>query len=286
MSKNYIRFFSVTVLILMFTVVATGCSFFEKQSTAKEEKGSAAQAEHKSNQTHVIGIIGAMEEEVKNIHRKMKVDQTKKQSGLTFYKGIWENQEIVLVRSGVGKVNAAMTAQILIDKFGVDALINTGIAGGPKQKLNIGDIVISTQTVQHDMNAADKEGEVPRMDKTFFKADPELVKLAKESAGELPKNIDVYTGTIATGDQFVTNDEKSQRIANTFDAWAIEMEGSAIGQIAYLNDIPYVVIRSISDTAGDEGGELYHDFKDMAAQNAIDMVRHILKSYSNDDDAK
>lgn len=284
MSKNNIRLFLV-ILILTFAVVITGCSLSEKQDTAKEEKGNTTQTEHEDKHKDVIGIIGAMEEEVESLHKEMEVDQTKRQNGLTFYKGVLDNQEIVVVRSGVGKVNAAMTSQILIDEFGVDALINTGVAGGPKPKLNIGDIVISTRTVQHDMNAADKDkvGAIPRMDKTFFKADSALVKLAKKSANELPKNVNVYTGTIATGDQMVTDDKKSHRIANRFDAWAIEMEGAAIGQVAYLNDIPYVVIRSISDTAGDEGTELYNNFKDKAAQNAIDMVRHILKNYNNDD---
>ncbi|GAB4075191.1 5'-methylthioadenosine/adenosylhomocysteine nucleosidase [Barrientosiimonas marina] len=285
MSHRYIRGFFAVLLILVFAVVTIGCSSSEEQDTAaKGTKENTAQAEPDNGNSDVIGIIGAMEEEVKNLHKEMKVDQTKEQNGLTFFKGELEDQKIVVVRSGVGKVNAAMTAQILVDEFGVDALINTGVAGGPKSKLNIGDIVISTRTVQHDMNAADKDkaGKIPHMDKTFFKADPELVKLAESAADELPEKMSAYTGTIATGDQMVTDDKKSHRIAIRFDAWAIEMEGAAIGQVAYLNDIPYVVIRSISDTAGDGGEELYSNFKDKAAQNAIDMVKHILNNYSSD----
>lgn len=283
MTKNNIWPFLLTVLILIFATA--GCSSSGKQVTAKEEKGNTTQTGHKEKHKDVIGIIGAMEEEVESLHKEMEVDQTKKQNGLTFYKGVLDNQEIVVVRSGVGKVNAAMTSQILVDEFGVDALINTGVAGGPKPKLDIGDIVISTQTVQHDMNAdnKDKAGEIPRMDKTFFKADPALVKLAQKSTNELPEEINVYTGTIATGDQMVTDDKKSHRIANRFDAWAIEMEGAAIGQVAYLNDIPYVVIRSISDTAGNEGIELYNNFKDEAAENAVKMIRGILKNYNESD---
>ena len=155
----------------------------------------------------MIGIIGAMEEEVAALKSEMADAKVTEFASMTFYKGTLCGKDAVVVRSGIGKVNAAICAQILVDKFGVDTLINTGIAGSLDVRIDIGDMVISTDAVHHDMDATifgDAIGQVPRMDTRTFPADPHLVELAVKANEKANPQIHTFTGRVASGDQFLT----------------------------------------------------------------------------------
>lgn len=230
----------------------------------------------------VLGIIGAMEEEVEILKGKMDVKDTVEVAGMTFYSGKLHDKNVVLVRSGVGKVNMASCTQILADKFNVTALLNSGVAGTMDPELNQGDIVISTDAVQHDFDTTvfgDPLGEISRLGITFFQADKELVEVAKKAA----ENIDglvIKEGRIASGDQFVAGGAVVERIKENFgNVSAVEMEGAAMAQTAYLNKIPYVVLRAISDKADGSADLSYEEFLPIAAKNASSMVEEFVKLY-------
>ncbi len=229
-----------------------------------------------------LGIIGAMEEEVETLKSKMDIKETVEIAGMTFYRGAIDNKEIVLVRSGIGKVNMAACTQILIDHFNVAALVNSGVSGTLNPELNQGDIVISTEAVQHDFDTSPvggKVGEIDRLGIDFFPASTELIATAKKAAETLT-DINVVEGQVASGDQFIAGGEAAEKIkANFGEISAVEMEGAAMAQVAYLNDVPYVIIRSISDKA-DGGAELsYEEFLPLAAKNSSDFVLKFIELY-------
>lgn len=175
----------------------------------------------------MIGIIGAMEEEVAALKSEMADAKVTEFASMTFYKGTLCGKDAVVVRSGIGKVNAAICAQILVDKFGVDMLINTGIAGSLDARIDIGDMVISTDAVHHDMDATifgDAIGQVPRMDTRTFPADPHLVELAVKANEKANPQIHTFTGRVASGDQFISSGEVKARIVENFQALCTEME--------------------------------------------------------------
>ena len=200
----------------------------------------------------MIGIIGAMEEEVAHLKEAMQVEETVERAAMTFVKGKLDGKDVVVVRSGIGKVNAGICAQILADLFEVDTLINTGVAGSLDAAIDIGDIVISTDAVQHDMDVSalgDPVGQVPRMDTFAFPADERLVQLAVQANEEANPDIHTFTGRVVSGDQFVSDGAVKERLVTQFQAKCTEMEGAAIAQAAYLNKISCVIIRAISDKA-------------------------------------
>ncbi|MEG0014044.1 MAG: 5'-methylthioadenosine/adenosylhomocysteine nucleosidase [Cellulosilyticaceae bacterium] len=214
---------------------------------------------------NTVGIIGAMEEEVISIKRQMKVENTLIIAGMEFCEGILKEKKVVVVRCGIGKVNSAVCTQILIDKFDVNCIINTGVAGGLYPDINIGDIVISSDTVQHDI------------DKSFFEADAKLIELGKAAAESLIGNQKVYIGRIASGDQFISSMRVKEDIYTTFTAYCAEMEGAAIAHTCYLNQIPFVVIRSISDKADQSAEVNFDEFVHLAAKNASKMIEAIIE---------
>lgn len=208
-----------------------------------------------------IGIIGAMEEEITNVLEDMNVVATKNALGLDFHLGTLNNSNnnIVLVRSGIGKVNAALCAQVLIDLFAVDAIINVGVAGAIDKNIKIGDIVISTDAVQHDFDTSalgDEPGVISRMDTSVFHADPLLIEAAKKAVESI--GFPVYEGRIASGDQFVSEPALKEKIATLFNPICCEMEGAAIAHACYLNRVPFVIIRAISDNA-EEGCDVNYE---------------------------
>lgn len=222
-----------------------------------------------------IGVIGAMEEEVSLLIGQMKNKKTKVMAGMSFHQGKLWDKEAVVVRSGIGKVNMGICTQILVDCYGVDAVINTGVAGGLYEKLNVGDIVISSDVVQHDMDATGfgyKLGEIPRMETSYFDADEALIKLAKESCELVNPEIQCFVGRVATGDQFISSNEKKQWIIDNFDAYCAEMEGGAMAQAAYLNKIPFVVIRAISDKADNSATVTYEEFEQQAIVHTMKLL--------------
>lgn len=226
----------------------------------------------------MIGIIAAMDSEVRDIKSAMEDGIKIHHGGMTFYKGKLKKKEVVTVKSGIGKVNAAMCAQILIDIFKVTTFIHVGVAGAIHPELEIGDIVISEESCQYDMDASafgHPRGEIPNMDITFFKADPTLIKLAAAAAEEL--NVSFRIGRVLTADLGVNSNELKEELRKEFDGLCVEMEGAAVGQVAMLNQIPYVVIRSISDKADSNMTEDYQKNLEASIKHGVDMVLNMVQ---------
>lgn len=218
----------------------------------------------------MIGIIGAMEEEVTGLKNAMKDVTKEEHAGMVFFKGTMEGKDCVVVCSGIGKVNAAACAQILVDRYSVDVLMNTGIAGSLKEEINIGDIVLSTDAVQHDFDCVGfgyEPGVIPRLDTSFFKADPKLIDLAEKCCREVNPEIQVFRGRVASGDVFVSSAEVKKRISDRFGAWCCEMEGAAIAQTAHINRVPFLIIRAISDKADGSATVQYETFQAAAIEH-------------------
>jgi adenosylhomocysteine nucleosidase len=199
---------------------------------------------------------------------------------MDFYEGILEGHKVVVVRSGIGKVNAGICTQILADIYQVDAVINTGIAGSLNKEINIGDIVISTDVLQHDMNATGfgyPKGQIPQMDAFSFYADEELRALAVKVCKEVNSDIQVFEGRIASGDQFISDKEVKDNITKEFGGFAVEMEGAAIGQAASLNHIPFLIIRAISDKADGSAQMDYATFEKAAIEHSVNLTLNMIK---------
>lgn len=221
------------------------------------------------------GIIGAMEEEIALLKEKMEIEVVVKKASMEFYQGTMHGREVVVVRSGIGKVNAGLCAQILVDVFHASRLINTGIAGSLKAEINIGDIVISSDALQHDMDATTfgyRRGEIPRMETLAFPADEELIAMAKAACEEACPEIDVFVGRVVTGDQFIAERAVKQEIAAWTEGYCTEMEGAAIAQAAYLNRVPFVIVRAISDKADDSAFVDYPTFEREAIEHSVKLV--------------
>ena len=227
----------------------------------------------------MLGIIGAMDEEVAKLKEQMTEVQVRKKANMEFVQGVMEGKQVVVVRSGIGKVNAGICAQILVDDYRVDGIINTGIAGSLRAEINIGDIVISTDAVQHDMDAVAfgyPFGQIPRMDVFSFEADTELAKLAEDCCHRVIPQVGIFHGRVASGDAFIANHERKTKIVNEFDAFCCEMEGAAIAQAAYLNGIPFLIIRAISDKADDSASMDYPAFEAMAIENSVKLIKEMV----------
>lgn len=227
-----------------------------------------------------IGIIGAMEEEIAYLREKIEIVTTKNVIGLQFYIGKFHGNSVVLVVSGIGKVNAAVCTQVLIDHFAVDYVINTGVAGALNETLHIGDILISTDAVQHDMDVSalgDPVGIIPRLAESYFKADEMMVQIAQEAAVEIADGFKVILGRVASGDQFIGTKEGKDRIKSNVQGDCAEMEGAAIAHACWLNRIPFVVIRAISDGADEEADMSFDQFCKLAAKRSSDLVEKMLE---------
>lgn len=230
----------------------------------------------------MIGIIGAMDEEINQLAEKMTDVEASEIAGMVFNKGKLNGKDVVVVRSGIGKVNAAICTQILAVIFHVDAVINTGIAGSLRNEINIGDVVLSTDTLQHDMDATGfgyKPGVIPRMKTSVFEADEGLRRLAHEACRRAVPDIGVHDGRVVSGDQFISDKAVKARLIELFDGYCTEMEGAAIAQTAYLNGIPFLIIRAISDKADNSATMDYSEFERRAIDNSValmcDMIAHI-----------
>lgn len=230
----------------------------------------------------MLGIIGAMDVEVEQIKASLFDMNITKKAGMEFCKGTLEGRDVVIVRSGVGKVNAAICAQILVDLFDVDAIINTGIAGSLKDEINIGDVVLSTDAIQHDMDAVAfgyDIGVIPQMDNSVFKADEKLIQIAENACHKVCSDINVFKGRIVSGDQFISSKEKKNWLTDNFQGYCTEMEGAAIAHAAYLNNIPFLIIRAISDKADDSAHMDYPAFEKMAVENSVKMLHEFMKHW-------
>ena len=227
-----------------------------------------------------IGIIGAMELEVEALKEQMDVKNIIEKASMKLYEGTLRGKDVVIVQCGIGKVNAGICVQILADLFQVDAVINTGVAGSLRAEINIGDIVVSTDACEHDMDVTAlgyKQGIIPQMKESFFKADRQLVEAAIEVCREVNPDINVYEGRVLSGDQFISGEEIKNKLIDLFDGSCTEMEGAAIAHAAFLNEIPYVVIRAISDKADGSAHMDYPEFERAAAAHSAKLVENLVK---------
>ena len=227
----------------------------------------------------MLGIIGAMDEEVAKLKETMQDVTVETKASMEFYKGTMNGKEVVVVRSGIGKVNAGICTQILCDLYHVDAVINTGIAGSLNAKIDIGDIVLSTDALQHDMDATGfgyPKGQIPRMDTLSFAADERLIKLAGQACKNAVPEIGVHVGRVVSGDQFISDKAVKERISSNFDGFCTEMEGAAIAQVSYLNKVPFVILRTISDKADDSATMDYPAFEKLAIANNVKVMKELV----------
>ena len=228
-----------------------------------------------------IGIIGAMDLEVESLKAEMSVSKVEKKAGMEFFEGTLNGADVVIVRCGIGKVNAALSAQVLADLFHVTHIINTGVAGSLNVKLDIGDILISTDALQHDMDVTAlgyRPGEIPQLGRLEFPADRRMADLAKAACEKVNPDIHAELGRVVSGDQFISSKEVKNRLIELFAGDCAEMEGAAIAQVAYLNAIPFVIIRAISDKADDSSEMDYPTFEAAAAKHSAALVKELVKS--------
>ncbi|MEB6195835.1 5'-methylthioadenosine/adenosylhomocysteine nucleosidase [Mammaliicoccus sciuri] len=225
----------------------------------------------------MIGIIGAMEEEVEILKSSIENRETIQIAHVIFYKGNIEDKQVVLAQSGIGKVNAAITATLLINEFKPDLIINTGSAGSVDSELNIGDIIISNKVYYHDVNAAAfgyKLGQVPSMPE-FYETDSKLIDLAKSSIEQLDLN--GIVGEVATGDSFIGSIDQRKVIKSNFPtASVVEMEAGAIAQTCYQYNVPIIVTRAVSDLADKESDVTFEEFLKVACVNSSKIVKLLL----------
>ncbi len=229
-----------------------------------------------------IGIIGAMDYEITLLVEAMATETKRTVAGSLYHQGQLHGVDVVAVVSGIGKVNAALCAQILISEFEVTHVINTGVSGAVKDFLEVGDTVISTDLVEHDFDVTGfggyKFGEIPRMETSTFVADEHLRALALEAAKAVVTQYKVYEGRIVSGDQFVASPEKKDFLLETFNATTTEMEGAAIGHVCYVNNKPFVIIRAMSDKADGSAHVNFETFSREAAINAAQIVMRMLEA--------
>ena len=219
-----------------------------------------------------IGIIGAMELEVEQLKAELSESRIVKKAGMEFHEGILNGASVVVVRSGIGKVNAALCVQILADLFQVTHVINTGVAGSLNAELDIGDILISQDALHHDVDVTIfgyRPGEVPQMGFREFQADQRLAALAKDAC------VNGVLGRVVSGDQFISSKEVKERLISQFHGDCAEMEGASIAHGAYLNGIPFVIIRAISDKADDSAEMDYPTFEAAAARHSAALVKEL-----------
>ncbi|XEC96942.1 5'-methylthioadenosine/adenosylhomocysteine nucleosidase [Paenibacillus tarimensis] len=225
----------------------------------------------------IIGIIGAMKEEIELLHKHTEVVREIRKAGITFYEGRLHGKNVIFGKSGVGKVNAAVCTQVLID-LGADCILFTGVAGALDPGLDIGDIVISTSCMQHDMDCTPlgfAKGAIPYQDVSDFEADPSLIKLAEQASEKLFTNR-YRKGRILSGDQFIASRESVKELHVTMGGTCTEMEGAALAQVCFMNEIPYVVIRSMSDKADGTAHINFEQFTVQAADNSYRIIEDMV----------
>ena len=230
------------------------------------------------------GIIGALAEEVTLLKEKMSDIKTTTISGMEFCEGQLDGNEVIVVQSGMGKVNAGICAQMLINTFGANRVINTGVAGSLDAKIDIGDIVVSTDAIEHDFDLTPlgyAPGQIYESEPIAFPADEEMRKNVVIAAKECAPDIQVFEGRICTGDQFIASKEQKNTIISKFGGLCCEMEGGAIAQVCYLNKTPFVIIRAISDKADDSEEMSYEEFKNGAAARCAAITKYMVTHYTD-----
>lgn len=253
---------AICILIVLTCVFPIAC--------AEEQLGSRPE---------IIGIIGAMDEEVASLKAAIENPEITSVAGMEFCRGKLDGVDAVIVQCGVGKVNAGICTNTLINEFGCTRIINTGVAGSLDAQIDIGDIVVSTDAVQHDFTAEAvgfAKGEIPYTGLYAFPADETMRKAAVEAAHAAAPEVHVFEGRVCSGDQFIASKEQKERIISDFNGMCCEMEGGAIAQVCYLNGTPFVIIRAISDKADDSEEMSYEMFMSEAAVRCAAIVRYMI----------
>jgi adenosylhomocysteine nucleosidase len=222
-----------------------------------------------------LGIIGAMRLEIDLVLDKMEVLEEYKYAGFTFFKGVLHGKEMVITCCGVGKVNAASCTQILIDRFDVDCIINTGIAGSLSQDVGVCDIVISTDVTHHDVRKAQMKHLFPFQE--TFMANKELMELAVKSCHSSELKPKYHCGRIISGESFVEDSKLKNALVSEYSPACVEMEGSSIGHVSYINEVPFLILRCISDNADEEATHSYENFEKVAAKQSASIVIEMVR---------
>ena len=262
------EFAIICLLALLFSVLFAGC--------AKEEP---------TNRQGAVGIIGAMDVEVASLKEAANVTKTTTIAGMEFCEGMLGEKNVVIVKCGMGKVNAGICAHTLIHDFGCEAIINTGVAGSLDAEIDIGDIVVSTDAVQHDYDVEAigfQKGEIPYTGLYAFPADEPLRVAAVYAVKNAAPDVHVFEGRVCSGDQFISTKEQKDKIISDFGGMCCEMEGAAIAQVCFLNNTPYVVIRAISDKPDETEIVDYKVFEAQAAARCAQIVQYMVKDWDTD----
>lgn len=252
----------VLLCILLCTALFTGCSHTDSQP--KE----------------VIGIIGAMDVEVNTLKKAANITDTTKIAEMEFCEGTLGEKNVVIVKCGMGKVNAGICAHTLITDFACTKIINTGVAGSLDNQIDIGDIVVSVDAVQHDFTVEAigfQKGEIPYTGLYAFPADKTLRAAAVKAVQKSAPDVHVFEGRVCSGDQFISTKEQRDTIIKNFGGLCCEMEGAAVAQSCYLNSTPYVVIRAISDKPDETQIVEYQEFEAAAAAHCAKIVQYMVE---------
>lgn len=263
MKKKFIA--AIGIALVTVSAIFVACS-----------KGESKTAETKE----VIGIIGAMDVEVTSLKEAANITNTTKIAEMEFCEGTLGEKSVVIVKCGMGKVNAGICAHTLINEFGCIKIINTGVAGSLDNQIDICDIVVSVDAVQHDYDVEAigfQKGEIPYTGLYAFPADETLRAAAVKAVQEAAPDIHVFEGRVCSGDQFISTKEQKDKIINNFGGMCCEMEGAAIAQTCYLNNTPYVVIRAISDKSDESEIVEYQEFEAKAAANCAKIVQYMVE---------
>lgn len=254
----------LTTFIKVCAGMAFGCGFEDERQAVER-----------------VGIIGAMDDEVALLKEAMTIEKVETIADMEFVVGALGNHEVVVVKCGMGKVNAGICAHSLIHLFHATRIINIGVAGSLDARLHIGDLVLSTDAVQHDYDVSPidfQKGEIPYTGLISFPADETLLKRVKETATELLPELQVVEGRICSGDQFIADSKDKDRIVSMYGGLCCEMEGGAIAQTCYLNHVPFVIVRAISDNAEEKEGLTFAEYAPIAAQHSAKLIQALIES--------
>jgi len=224
----------------------------------------------------VIGIIGAMDIEIEEIKKSLKLERQETIAGMDFCIGVLNNTKVVLAKSGIGKVYAAACTQAMILKFKPDCIINIGVCATLTDKLKTNDIILGEKVLQYDMDTTavgDPLGLISGINKIYFDCDDEINK--KLEAILKSKNINFVKGIVATGDKFINDSELVKKIKNDFNASAGDMESASIGHVCYINNVPFTILRSISDSGDDNSDTDYENALEVAVKSTYEIIMEL-----------
>lgn len=232
----------------------------------------------------IFGIMGAMKEEINYFVAHSKILKKEKYAGITFYVGKLSGKDVVIALSGIGKVNSAVATQLMIERYNIDALIFTGLAGSLDNKHSIGDIVLATSLIQHDFDLTAfgrKLGEIPKLGVEFKSTEllnSAIEKSFKRAFTTSPK---LFKGIIVSGDTFIAEKKRAMKLKELFQASATEMEGASVAQVCVMNKLPFVILRTISDSADEDANVDFKTILDRASENGFKIIKDFLENYES-----